>query len=133
MQGGGVTVEHTGIVRRVDELGRVVIPKEIRRTLRIREGDPLEISVDSKNVTISIKKYHPEKVFDFEDEELEEIIAALKERIKDRDIIIRQHDLTESSQITEDEILKYKQSRYLCRTIINKINEIVERGVNNVD
>ncbi|MGJ0845939.1 AbrB/MazE/SpoVT family DNA-binding domain-containing protein [Tissierella praeacuta] len=126
-------MEHTGIVRRVDELGRVVIPKEIRRTLRIREGDPLEISVDSKNVTISIKKYHPEKVFDFEDEELEEIIAGLKERIIDRDIIIRQHDLTESSQITEDEILKYKQSRYLCRTIINKINEIVERGVNNVD
>lgn len=34
----------TGIVRRIDELGRVVIPKEIRRTLRIREGDPLHIS-----------------------------------------------------------------------------------------
>ena len=36
----------TGIVRRIDELGRVVIPKEIRRTLRIREGDPLEIFTD---------------------------------------------------------------------------------------
>jgi len=35
----------TGIVRRIDELGRVVIPKEIRRTLRIREGDPLEITL----------------------------------------------------------------------------------------
>ena len=35
----------TGIVRRIDELGRVVIPKEIRRTLRIREGDPLENSL----------------------------------------------------------------------------------------
>ncbi|SHE84038.1 stage V sporulation protein T [Tissierella praeacuta DSM 18095] len=126
-------MEHTGIVRRIDELGRVVIPKEIRRTLRIREGDPLEVSTNSKDGTVTLKKYHTEKVFDFEDEELEEIIAALKERIKDRDIIIRQHDLTESSQITEDEILKYKQSRYLCRTIINKINEIVERGVNNVD
>ncbi|WP_313758438.1 AbrB/MazE/SpoVT family DNA-binding domain-containing protein [Tissierella sp.] len=126
-------MEHTGIVRRVDELGRVVIPKEIRRTLRIREGDPLEVSTNSKDGTVTLKKYHPEKVFDFEDEELEEIIAGLKERIKDRDIIIRQHDLTESSQITEDEILKYKQSRYLCRTIINKINEIVERGVNYVD
>lgn len=34
----------TGIVRRIDDLGRVVIPKEIRRTLRIREGDPLEIT-----------------------------------------------------------------------------------------
>ena len=38
--------EATGIVRRIDDLGRVVIPKEIRRTLRIREGDPLEIFVD---------------------------------------------------------------------------------------
>ena len=35
----------TGIVRRIDDLGRVVIPKEIRRTLRIREGDPLQISL----------------------------------------------------------------------------------------
>ena len=36
----------TGIVRRLDDLGRVVIPKEIRRTMRIREGDPLEIFND---------------------------------------------------------------------------------------
>ena len=36
----------TGIVRRIDDLGRVVIPKEIRRTMRIREGDPLEIVTD---------------------------------------------------------------------------------------
>ena len=36
----------TGIVRRIDDLGRVVIPKEIRRTMRIREGDPLEIHTD---------------------------------------------------------------------------------------
>ena len=37
----------TGIVRRVDDLGRIVIPKEIRRTLRIREGDPLQITLTS--------------------------------------------------------------------------------------
>ena len=36
----------TGIVRRIDDLGRVVIPKEIRRTMRIREGDPMEIYTD---------------------------------------------------------------------------------------
>ena len=39
----------TGIVRRMDELGRVVIPKEIRRSLRIKEGDPLEIFTDQMN------------------------------------------------------------------------------------
>ena len=48
----------TGIVRRIDELGRVVVPKEIRRTLRIREGDPLEIYVE-KNGEILLKKYAP--------------------------------------------------------------------------
>ncbi len=47
----------TGIVRRMDELGRVVIPKEIRRTLRIREGDPLEIFTDRDELTL--KKYSP--------------------------------------------------------------------------
>lgn len=48
----------TGIVRRIDELGRVVIPKEIRRTLRIREGDPLEIYTDRDGEVI-LKKYSP--------------------------------------------------------------------------
>jgi len=46
----------TGIVRRIDELGRVVIPKEIRRTLRIREGDPLEIYTDKEGGVV-LKKY----------------------------------------------------------------------------
>ena len=48
----------TGIVRRIDELGRVGIPKEIRRTLRIREGDPLEIFTDRDGGVI-LKKYSP--------------------------------------------------------------------------
>ncbi|WP_300259142.1 stage V sporulation protein T [Clostridium sp.] len=48
----------TGIVRRIDDLGRVVIPKEIRRTLRIREGDPLEIFTDRDGGVI-LKKYSP--------------------------------------------------------------------------
>ena len=46
----------TGIVRRIDDLGRVVIPKEIRRTMRIREGDPLEIYTDREGGVI-FKKY----------------------------------------------------------------------------
>ena len=48
----------TGIVRRIDDLGRVVIPKEIRRTMRIREGDPLEIFTDTDGEVV-FKKYSP--------------------------------------------------------------------------
>ena len=55
---GGFYMKATGIVRRIDDLGRVVIPKEIRRTLRIREGDPLEIFTDREGEII-LKKYSP--------------------------------------------------------------------------
>lgn len=48
----------TGIVRRIDELGRIVIPKEIRRTMRIRNGDPLEIFTDREG-GILLRKYSP--------------------------------------------------------------------------
>jgi AbrB family transcriptional regulator (stage V sporulation protein T) len=48
----------TGIVRRIDDLGRVVIPKEIRRTMRLREGEPLEIFTDSAGGVV-FKKYSP--------------------------------------------------------------------------
>ena len=51
-------VKATGIVRRIDDLGRVVIPKEIRRTLRIRESDPLEIFTNNEGAII-LKKYSP--------------------------------------------------------------------------
>ena len=52
----------TGIVRRIDDLGRVVIPKEIRRTMRIREGDPSQIHTDieafEKTIKSIINRYH---------------------------------------------------------------------------
>lgn len=47
----------TGIVRRIDDLGRVIIPKEIRRNLKIREGDPLEIFIDSESGSVCFKPY----------------------------------------------------------------------------
>jgi AbrB family transcriptional regulator (stage V sporulation protein T) len=55
---GEIYMKATGIVRRIDDLGRVVIPKEIRRTMRIREGDPLEIFTD-KDGELIFKKYSP--------------------------------------------------------------------------
>lgn len=54
-------MKSTGVVRKVDELGRVVIPIELRRTLGIQEKDPLEIYVD--NEKIILKKYEPACVF----------------------------------------------------------------------
>ncbi|KKB35286.1 Stage V sporulation protein T, AbrB family transcriptional regulator (SpoVT) [Bacillus thermotolerans] len=80
----------TGIVRRIDDLGRVVIPKEIRRTLRIREGDPLEIFVDRDGEVI-LKKYSPiSELGDFAEEYAEALNDSLNcsVLICDRDAII---------------------------------------------
>ena len=67
----------TGIVRRIDDLGRVVIPKEIRRTLRIREGDPLEIFTDREGEVI-LKKYSPiGELSDFATESTESMHQSL--------------------------------------------------------
>lgn len=80
----------TGIVRRIDDLGRVVIPKEIRRTLRIREGDPLEIFTDREGEVI-LKKYSPiGELTEFATEYAESLNDALGDMtvICDRDSII---------------------------------------------
>ncbi|MFT8320032.1 MAG: stage V sporulation protein T [Bacillus sp. (in: firmicutes)] len=80
----------TGIVRRIDDLGRVVIPKEIRRTLRIREGDPLEIFVDRDGEVI-LKKYSPiSELSDFAREYAEALYDSLGNAILicDRDTYI---------------------------------------------
>ena len=80
----------TGIVRRIDDLGRVVIPKEIRRTLRIREGDPLEIFVDRDGEVI-LKKYSPiGELGDFAKEYAESLFESTNHitMISDRDTLI---------------------------------------------
>lgn len=61
IDGGEISVKSTGIVRKVDELGRVVLPIELRRTLDIAEKDALEIYVDG--ATIILKKYEPACIF----------------------------------------------------------------------
>lgn len=85
-----MVLKATGIVRRIDDLGRVVIPKEIRRTLRIREGDPLEIFVDRDGEVI-LKKYSPiGELGDFAKEYSESLheTAAHIAMIADRDVVI---------------------------------------------
>ncbi len=88
--GGVKTVKATGIVRRIDDLGRVVIPKEIRRTLRIREGDPLEIFVDREGEVI-LKKYSPiGELGDFAQEYCDSLqqTTGFVTMISDRDAIV---------------------------------------------
>ena len=80
----------TGIVRRIDDLGRIVIPKEIRRTMRIREGDPMEIFT-SREGEILLKKYSPVgELGEFASSIAEAIAQTLGELvcITDRDYII---------------------------------------------
>jgi len=80
----------TGIVRRIDDLGRVVIPKEIRRTMRIREGDPLEIYTE-KDGEVIFKKYSPiGELNEFASQMCETLYKATgcRTAIADRDSII---------------------------------------------
>lgn len=105
----------TGIVRRIDDLGRVVIPKEIRRTLRIREGDPLEIFVDRDGEVI-LKKYSPiGELGDFAKEFADSLYENLNHvtLISDRDTIIA------VSGVSKKEYLE------------KPIGEVVERSMEN--
>lgn len=67
----------TGIVRRIDELGRVVIPKEIRRVMKIQDGDPLEIFRDNDKLVLS--KYAPK-------DDRQEAVDTLREWLRDEEL-----------------------------------------------
>ena len=112
----------TGIVRRVDDLGRIVIPKEIRRTLRIREGDPLEIYTE-KDGGVIFRKYSPMG-------DLQEFAAQMCESIgsatghiaavADRDSIIALHgapkrDLMDKPNSPELDRIMEQRRHYLYK------------------
>lgn len=93
----------TGIVRRIDDLGRVVIPKEIRRTLRIREGDPLEIFV-SRASEVILKKYSPiSELGHFATEYADALFDALLSPvfISDRDEIVAVSGLSKKDYLNK--------------------------------
>ena len=116
----------TGIVRRIDDLGRVVIPKEIRRTLRIREGDPLEIYTYSGGEVI-FKKYSPMgEMSGFEDQYAEVINRVSKSPvlITDRDHVIS------ASGVSKREYLDRRITPELETIMENRQHYIADR--NNV-
>lgn len=108
----------TGIVRRIDDLGRVVIPKEIRRTLRIREGDPLEIYTDA-NGEVIFKKYSPVgELSDFASQYAEVLsrVAGMPMIISDRDHIVAAAGVS--------------KKEYLERRITSVVEELMEMRKN---
>ena len=114
----------TGIVRRVDDLGRIVIPKEIRRTLRIREGDPLEIYTE-KDGGVIFRKYSPMG-------DLQEFAAQMCESIgsatghiaavADRDAIIALHGAPKR------ELMDKPNSRELEKLMESRANYLFQPG-----
>ncbi len=98
----------TGIVRRIDDLGRVVIPKEIRRTMRIREGDPLEIYTDREGEVI-FKKYSPiGELANFAAQYVDTLhkICSMSVIVTDRDVVISHAGVSKKEysdkKLTED-------------------------------
>lgn len=101
----------TGIVRRIDDLGRVVIPKEIRRTMRIREGDPLEIYTASDGEVI-FKKYSPIGELEPYTKQYAEVLgrtAGFPAVICDRDHVIASSGIPKKS-ITDKRISPFAES-----------------------
>jgi len=118
----------TGIVRRIDDLGRVVIPKEIRRTLRIREGDPLEIFTDREGGVI-LKKYSPiGELSDFSKEYAE----ALQQSIGHIILITDKDAIISASGAPKKDFLEKKISNELEKIIDNRKTVMFEAGGDKV-
>src|SRR5690606_25730743 len=126
----GERMKATGIVRRIDDLGRVVIPKEIRRTLRIREGDPLEIFVDREGEVI-LKKYSPiGELGDFAKEYADALYEATGHiaLIADHDLIIAVSGAAKKSFLERQVGAVVEASMDQQQTVV--VNEISEREGN---
>ena len=114
----------TGIVRRIDDLGRVVIPKEIRRTMRIREGDPLEIYTSASGEVI-FKKYSPIG-------ELSLFAAQYAEALSDSTrlsvIICDNEHVIAAAGVSKREALDKKVSEELLKLIENRKTFIADES-----
>ena len=116
-----VIMKATGVIRRIDELGRIVIPKEIRKTLRIKEGENLEIYID-ENENIILKKYSfMNKIDDLAQDFTDSIYAQYK-----HDILIMDcdHIIAASGK---------KKKDYLGKLLSEEISEYITRRENRLE
>lgn len=118
----------TGIVRRIDDLGRIVIPKEIRRTMRIREGDPLEIFTDREGEII-LKKYSPiHELGTFATEYAE----ALYETLGTPVMITDQDQVVAVAGLSKKDYLK-RQLASLTEDALNAKEKVIEKHEESVE
>ncbi len=116
----------TGVVRRIDDLGRIVIPKELRRTMRIKEGDSLEIFIDGSDKVI-LRKYSPvQNIHDI----VEEFVSGIYESNK-VDIIVTDSDkIIAVGGSLPKELIGKKVTMSLEDRMHNRTTQIIERGSN---
>ena len=112
-------MKETGILRRIDELGRIVIPKEIRKKLKIREGDNLDIYVDDNNVIL--RKYSPLN-------DLETILDILLDAVKsnyNNSIVV-----TDLTKVIASSKAEYVPGEELTESFLGVINQKEEMQIN---
>lgn len=114
----------TGVVRRIDDLGRIVIPKEIRRSLRIREGDSLEIYTDGSD-SIILKKYsHVESINNFIIQYVDAVYSSSKKEI----IVTDNERIIAAAGNFRKDIIGKKIDMRLDDKIQKRTTQIFERG-----
>ncbi len=120
-------MKSTGVVRRVDDLGRIVIPKEIRRTLRIRDGEELEIFTD--NDMIVLKKFSKVADLDSVSKKIIDVVSSLINKtilVLDRD-----HFITGSGEFKKNYMNKEISSK--IEDIINNRSNVVEKEKTSIE
>ncbi len=116
----------TGVVRRIDDLGRIVLPKELRRTMRIKEGESLEIYTDGDN-KIVLKKYSPvNQMTDFVKEFTESMYTTNKRNI----IVTDNEKIVAASGDFDIDLTGKKITKELEERLKNRNTQINNNGVN---
>jgi len=120
-------MKSTGVVRRVDDLGRIVIPKEIRRTLRIRDGESLEIFVDRE--MIALKKFS--KMTDM-DEIAKQLVDIINGNINKCVLVTDRDKFIAVSGVLKKKYMDKNISRFL-ESVMNDRTMLLESSVHNIE
>ena len=114
----------TGVVRRIDDLGRIVIPKELRRTMRIKEGDSLEIFIEGSDKVV-LRKYSPvQNINEF----ITEFVQSIYETTK-KEIIITDNERIIAAVVKgKKDIVGQKVSMRLEEKLNNRQTQLIEKG-----